>query len=265
MALLFLLFAFASISIATITPYTPNRNDVFQAHEPCPISWGPDNPDGWRAMRIDLVSGNYPVVHHVVTVVHSIDSLSGSLTWTCPEIKFDGAFYSYMFTPLDISDNSVYSAQFSIHHENLSTMFDHSHVINVATDTIDSGEEMLEDVDPALGGSDGDNSQSNGQPNFVAQVIGQSYQRNNGTTTQLESRVPSDYSSVMVNYTGSSTSLSGSRTSTRTSASTMPMGWTSRFTGTTSPRYVSSASSSKGIQSPRVSIIVAFCIGHFVL
>ncbi|PVG03681.1 hypothetical protein CPB86DRAFT_810738 [Serendipita vermifera] len=176
----------AMYTLARIVPTEPTENQSFRTGETCPITWTSDGAvDGWKSMRIDLMSGVQPATSVAVNVAESVSgSEASSFSWTCPSVEFDGPVYSYMFTPLDGSDGPIYSPQFTASIDtlrdadapgapepsqtNIADVADGAaHIADPGPDA-DDGEEMLENIDSDLGGADSSpTGDSNNANNFI--------------------------------------------------------------------------------------------------
>lgn len=305
-----------SPAIAEIIPAAPTEEEIFRTGEPCLIEWDADTqPGGWKTMRIDLMSGTPPSASIIENVAESVGTTGAdpaTFSWTCPPVDFDGPVYSYMFTPIDSLDPPEYSSQFTI------TGFTGSVDIpgaasasvplsatstdvevSIPTDIADAsqgaihlghqnsanGEEMLEDIPAALGGSDSPTRPAVADgPNFLSQAIasGPVSPAGNPLTEAgtgarfghaMAPMVPDSGVAAIGDVSTPDDQSASSRAPGSTTRSMASGGMSSTASASSSPSLsarnstaTSSASRSSRHEEGMVRVLLfAFCVGHFVL
>lgn len=106
----------AGVVSAAPNPTEPSSASVFKVGDVCTIKWDADSTGKWKAMNIELMTGDNFSMVHLTTVAQDIDATAAknTFTYTCPEVTPTSAIYFYQFSDPSDPTNLLWTTRWTM-------------------------------------------------------------------------------------------------------------------------------------------------------
>ncbi|KAH7326890.1 hypothetical protein B0J17DRAFT_620552 [Rhizoctonia solani] len=103
--------------VAAPNPTEPSASSVFNVGQQCTIKWDADSTGAWKAMNIQLMTGDNWNMIHISTIAQNIDATDATkntYSYTCPEVIPTSAIYFYQFSDPSDPKNLLWTTRWTL-------------------------------------------------------------------------------------------------------------------------------------------------------
>ncbi|CAE6502078.1 unnamed protein product [Rhizoctonia solani] len=98
-------------------PTEPSAASVFNVGKDCTMKWDVDATGTWKAMNVQLMTGDNFNMIHITTVGQNIDATDATkntYTYTCPDVTPNSAIYFYQFSDASDPKNLLWTTRWTL-------------------------------------------------------------------------------------------------------------------------------------------------------